>query len=108
MSKSFAALRITDGVKRGKPVTIEVNGESISSFVGESLAAALIASGRWVFQTHKGRPMGVFCNIGLCHSCLVEVNGVIERACQIEVKDGMKVKTRQFDESYQDYSSSRE
>ncbi|HDR15624.1 MAG TPA: (2Fe-2S)-binding protein [Desulfobacteraceae bacterium] len=99
MSKGLEAIRITDGIERGKPVTIQVNGERISSFAGESLATALIASGRWVFQTHKGRPMGVFCNIGICHSCLVEVDGVTERACQIEVKDGMIVKTRQFDDS---------
>jgi D-hydroxyproline dehydrogenase subunit gamma len=99
MSQSFSALRMTNGVKRGKPVMIEVDGEPIFSFAGESLAAALIVSGRWVFQTHKGRPMGVFCNIGVCHSCLVEIDGVLERACQIDVKDGMKVKTRHFDDS---------
>jgi len=37
-------------IERGKPISIMVNGEAIEAFHGESIAAAMLASGRRAFR----------------------------------------------------------
>nr|WP_236650441.1 2Fe-2S iron-sulfur cluster-binding protein [Kutzneria albida] len=42
-----------------------------------------------------GRDAGVFCGIGVCFNCLVEVNGERDvRSCQRVLVDGDEVRTR--------------
>ena len=63
---------------------------------GETVITALIAEGRLTCQNHDSRPLGAFCNIGICHGCLMDIEGISGvRACQTEVKPGMTVETRQ-------------
>jgi D-hydroxyproline dehydrogenase subunit gamma len=89
------AFRRLDKVRRGAPVEIEVDGRPVQAFAGESVAAALLASGIFSCQSHDGRPLGVFCNIGQCFSCLMTIGGVSgARACQSPVSPGLKVETR--------------
>jgi sarcosine oxidase subunit alpha len=80
--------------KKGKEVTIFFEGTPIKAFEGESLAAALYASGIDVFRwTPKlGRPRGPFCMVGKCGSCMVEVDGMAVRSCITPVREGMKVR----------------
>jgi sarcosine oxidase subunit alpha len=80
---------------RGKKVTIYFEGKPIECFEGETIVAALTAAGvyrlRDNIKTH--RPQGLFCAIGKCSSCLMEVDGVPNvRTCITVVKDGMQVK----------------
>jgi len=80
--------------KRGKPLSIYVNGEKIRAYIGETIAAALYASGIKVYsQSVKyGRPRGFFCGIGKCSSCLMRVDGIPHvRTCIDLVKDGMNI-----------------
>ena len=73
------------------PITIEVAGERIGAVEGQTIAGALLASGRsaWRSTSRNGRPRGVFCGIGVCFDCLVEVNGLRDvRACQRRAEDG--------------------
>jgi len=77
-------------------VEIEVDGEKIKAIEGEPIAAALIASGRHVFRYTKkfSEPRGVFCAIGRCTDCIMEVNGLPNvRTCVTPVEQGMKVRT---------------
>ncbi|MBI5166495.1 MAG: (2Fe-2S)-binding protein, partial [candidate division NC10 bacterium] len=64
-------MRIEGGptvVERGEPFQMEVDGQSIVAFEGETIATALLASGRRVFRhtARTGTPRGLFCGIGVC------------------------------------------
>lgn len=81
------------------PVAITVDGVSVSGVAGQSLAGVILASGTLSFRrtSAQGRPRGVFCGIGFCFDCLVEVNGQRDvRACQRRAADG-DVVTSQHD-----------
>lgn len=86
--------RIETGVERPGPVTIAVDGDEVQAYPGESLAAALLASGRRAFRrTAAGDARGPFCNMGVCFECMVEVDGRRVRACTTPVVAGMDVRT---------------
>ena len=76
------------------PVTIYFNGQPVQAYEGDSVAAALTASGVRVFRhsTRLGSPRGIFCGIGHCTDCAMEVDGVPNtRVCITPVRDGMKI-----------------
>ena len=57
----------------------------------------ILASGTLGFRrtSAQARPRGVFCGIGVCYDCLVEVNGLRDvRACQRRAADGDVVTTQ--------------
>jgi len=81
--------------ERGEKVKINFEGQIIDCFKGETIVAALSAAGIYVLRenirTH--RPQGLFCAIGKCSSCFMEVNGIANmRTCIIPVEDGMVIK----------------
>ena len=94
-------LRINDhpilefGEGRGRKVNITVNGKQVLAYEGEPIAAALVASGIKVFRrTQKFKnPRGLYCAIGRCTDCIMNVNGVPSiRTCITPVEDGMIIK----------------
>jgi predicted molibdopterin-dependent oxidoreductase YjgC len=89
-------LRFDQGIERTHPVTIEVDGQSYVAHQGETIAAALLAAGQRVLHTTEtGLPRGIYCGMGVCHGCLVTVNGVPNvRACMTEVEPGLKIETQ--------------
>lgn len=83
--------------EKGKAVTFTCNGETISGYEGETIAAALHAAGVKVLKhsIQNHRPRGFYCAIGNCSSCLMEVNGVPNvRICIEPLKADMIVKTQ--------------
>ena len=75
----------------------EVDGQPITVREGQTVAAVLLGMGRVSWRTTRigGRPRGVFCGIGVCHDCLVVVNGIPDvRACQRLVADGDRIRTQ--------------
>ena len=63
---------------------------------GEPIAAAILASGRYALRLTKrySEPRGVFCAIGRCTDCLMEVNGKPNvRSCVTAAEPGMKIRT---------------
>lgn len=88
--------RVAGALERGERVEIDVDGERVEAFMGETVATALLASGRRAFRRtdRLGTPRGMYCGIGLCFDCLVAVDGVRVRACQTPVAAGMRVDTR--------------
>lgn len=92
-ARGVVAVRLEHAV-RPAPVAIEVDGERIDAFPGESLAAALLAAGVRTFRrTPSGAPRGPLCNMGVCFECVVAVDGEPVRACATEVRAGMRVET---------------
>ena len=90
-------LRIRTGVARGPRFDIVVDGEKIPAHEGETVAAALVAAGRLTFRhTEKqDAPRGMYCGIGLCHECLMEIDGTPNtRACQTPAAPGCRVNTQ--------------
>ena len=77
----------------GARVRASFDGEPIEAEPGASVAAALVSSGRTAWRTtREGKPRGLFCGIGVCFDCLVEIDGESgQRACMIPLTDGMEV-----------------
>lgn len=88
-------LRILKEFRRGQPLRIEVDGEPIQAFEGETIATALLASGRRIFRhTPEGSPRGLYCGMGICFDCVVEVDGESSvRSCITLVRSGMRIRT---------------
>ena len=64
-------------------IEIEFEGKKIAARAGESLAAALTANGILALRTTRcNAERGIFCGMGICQDCLVEVDGQpSQRAC---------------------------
>ncbi|MBW1697191.1 MAG: (2Fe-2S)-binding protein [Deltaproteobacteria bacterium] len=94
----MADRRVEKGVKRGRQFEIEVDGETIVAYEGETIAAALIAAGRRTFRrtAKKKHPRGMYCGIGLCFECMMVINGIPNtRACQTLATPGCRVETQE-------------
>ena len=77
--------RVQKGVARGRKFEITVDGERITAYEGETIAAALLAAGQLIlrYTAKNNQPRGMYCGIGLCHECMMEINGIPNtRACQ--------------------------
>ena len=91
-----------EGIRRGRQLRIFFNTEEVECYEGETVAAALLASGRQVLRrtARRGDPRGVFCGMGVCFDCLVQIDGRSNRqACLTTVADGMQVETQLADGS---------
>ncbi|MEM1289261.1 MAG: (2Fe-2S)-binding protein, partial [Pseudomonadota bacterium] len=57
-------------------LTFQLDGKPISARLGDSITAALSAAGEQTLGSRRsGRPRGAFCGMGVCHDCLVTVDG---------------------------------
>jgi hypothetical protein len=97
-----APFRVTDHPHLGplpaaETVRIVVDGEVLAARAGEPVAAALLAHGRRICRTtvRTGEPRGVFCALGLCGDCAMQVDGIPGvLTCMTPVRDGMDVRTQ--------------
>jgi sarcosine oxidase subunit alpha len=81
-------------IDRSRPLTFSFDGRSVEGFEGDTIASALLASGRTVlsrsFKYH--RPRGELCGCGQCAGSLVAADGRPGvRACAEPVTPGMRV-----------------
>jgi hypothetical protein len=80
-----------------RTVRLQIDGEPFTARDFQTIAAALLASGRlsWRTTARYRKPRGVFCGIGVCFDCLLTVNGVRDvRSCQRRAVDGDVVETQ--------------
>ena len=99
--------RIEQGIQRGQPLEIEVDGKKIIAYQGETVATALIAAGLRTFRrtVDKNEPRGLFCGIGLCFECRMVINGVPNtRACQTLATPGCRVEIQEGRGPLEDHS----
>jgi predicted molibdopterin-dependent oxidoreductase YjgC len=83
--------------KRGKKLNFTLDGKMMEGYEGETIAAALDASGIKVlgFTHEHHRPRGFYCAIGNCSSCLMTVNGEPNvRVCTEKLTEGAIVETQ--------------
>ena len=75
---------------------IEVNGKKVLAKRGQTIAAAILASGMRTFRkTRKHAYRGPYCGIGLCYECRMTVDGILNvRTCVTLAKPGCKVRTQ--------------
>jgi len=80
-----------------KEIQFTFDGKRINAYEGDTVAAALHAAGiRTLSHSLKlHHPRGLFCAIGKCSSCLMEVDGCPNvKTCLIPARDGMTVKSQ--------------
>lgn len=79
-----------------QPVDLNFDGLPIRGYEGESLAACLAANGIKSFRTTRsGLERGIFCGMGICTDCRVEIDGSNnQNACMTTVKAGMSVNSQ--------------
>lgn len=88
--------RLPDGARRR--VVIDFEGTPLEAREGDSVAAAVLATGHAVARTTpvSGAGRGPFCMMGVCFDCLMEIDGEANRqACQVPVRDGLTVRRMQ-------------
>jgi predicted molibdopterin-dependent oxidoreductase YjgC len=90
------AIRLPE-ISRGAAFEIEVDGQMVTAYEGETLATAMLAAGRRALATQAAPYPNsrLFCGMGTCYQCLVMVNGQPNvQACRTYARPGMKVQTR--------------
>lgn len=85
---------------RGARLLIMVNGRPLRAHEGESVHAALTASGVISLRADlHGRARGALCGMGVCFECRVTIDGVPDqRACMTPVREGMVIETGSGDQ----------
>ena len=81
---------------RAETVPFRFDGRPMTAAPGQTVGAALLAAGvrSWRRTRSGGRPRGLFCGIGACFDCLVDVNqDLAVRACLVPVREGDEVRT---------------
>ena len=84
-------------IREAKEFVITVDGRELLAREGETIAATLLAHGITVFRHTKKfhEPRGIFCGIGQCTDCIMEVNGQPNiKTCVTMAEPGMIVKTQ--------------
>ena len=77
-------------------------GKPIPYSPGQTVAAALNEARIFDFgQSQTGMRASVFCGIGQCQNCLVQLeNGKETEACLLQCSDGLRVQQRGFHASW--------
>ena len=76
------------------PVEVFVDGRSVAAREGDTVSAALLASGLDARRATavSGAPRLPYCMMGVCFDCLVTIDGVGNRqGCLVPVSPGMKI-----------------
>ena len=70
-------LRIKGAVTRAPAFEMNVDGRAVIAHPGETIAAALAAAGMRTLRNSPvlHQPRGLYCGMGLCHECMVTVDG---------------------------------
>ena len=85
-------------ITRTEKVEFTFDGAAIWGRAGESLAAALIRSGRLHLRNapEDADPRGAFCLMGICQECLVVLEGQPVESCRIELQPGIDVTSLRY------------
>lgn len=81
-------------------VAVILDGENTILPGAMSVAAALLSKGEIISRISPSskKPCSPHCLMGVCFECLMEINGVHQQACMIEVSEGMVINRQLNDE----------
>jgi hydrogen cyanide synthase HcnA len=79
----------------GSRFKVTINGHCVDAVEGETVIGVLQAIDlRGFSKNDHGVTTGGYCWMGVCHNCLVKIDGLYKRrACQTVVVPGMKIET---------------
>ncbi|QSO55302.1 (2Fe-2S)-binding protein [Alicyclobacillus curvatus] len=89
-------LETAKDVRQGREVRFYFNGQTLTGYENEPIAAALIANGITAIRIDEktGQPRGIYCGIGHCYECRAEVDGKSSvRTCLTPVREGTTIIT---------------
>ncbi|WP_138933395.1 2Fe-2S iron-sulfur cluster-binding protein [Roseovarius arcticus] len=77
-----------------KTIEIFVNEASVSCAPGIPLSQVLSQHfTAWRHSPRLGQPRGMYCGMGICFECTVQVDGIPRRSCLVDTAEGMTVTT---------------
>jgi sarcosine oxidase subunit alpha len=81
-------------------IEIMVDGRSVSTETGATVASAMLNAGVVEFRKSPGRTMRApLCGMGVCFECRVTIDGVPhQRACLVVARAGMAIQSAKADE----------
>jgi len=99
MRATFDRIRFDQGIDRGQPFEIVLDGVPVTAYPGETVAAVALAARRYAlrFSARGHAPRGVFCGMGICQECRMVVNGepnvrtcltLATPGCRVAIQDG--------------------
>ena len=75
-------------------ITLTIDGQSVTCVEGTALSHLLTKRSSALRRSPlREAPRGLFCGMGLCFECTVEVDGQPRRACLVRAAEGMAVTT---------------
>ncbi len=88
----------SNNFEHSSQISFEFDGQILKAYPGDSVAAALTSYGIMdLRETSSGESRGIFCGMGVCHECLVDIDGEQnKRACMTKLKNGMKINRQKF------------
>lgn len=89
--------RLPEVAAAARELPFTLNGETVSGREGDTVAAALLALGRRSFRQTavSGAERGPWCLMGVCHDCLVTIDGAGNaQSCLVPLRIGMSVETQ--------------
>ncbi|SDO55912.1 2Fe-2S iron-sulfur cluster-binding protein [Desulforhopalus singaporensis] len=77
-------------------VAVILDGETTNLPGNMSVAASLLSEGRIVAKISPAskKPCSPHCLMGVCYECLMEIDGVKQQACMVEIQEGMVINRR--------------
>lgn len=96
MSGERAGQVVRAAARRAPPVLVEIDGEPVEAFTGESVLVAVLAHRPALRRLEfGGEPRAGFCLMGACQDCWVEIEGIGgARACTTSVSAGLRISTK--------------
>ena len=74
-------------------ITVRYEAQSLPARAGSSIAAALTAAGIRACRQSEAGDRGLFCGMGVCGECSIEVDGSAgQLACMTAAEDGMRLR----------------
>lgn len=77
-------------------VSVLVDGRALWLTQGRSVAAGLLEAGLVSLRKspRAGTPRGAFCLIGVCQECAIFIDGRLQQACLVPVREGQEIELR--------------
>ncbi|MGW8195674.1 MAG: (2Fe-2S)-binding protein [Desulforhopalus sp.] len=77
-------------------VNVMLDGKKTTLPGGISVAAGLLAIGEIISRISPStkKPCSPHCLMGVCFECLMEIDGVQQQACVVEVQEGLVINRR--------------